>query len=55
MIVERADSIVHDMAEMDISFPVICKPIEACSTPTSHVMVRIIVDVLFDIYCFVLS
>ena len=39
MIVEQTDSIVHDMAEMNITFPVICKPIEACGTPTSHSMV----------------
>ena len=32
-------NILHQMALEGFSFPVICKPVEACGTPNSHCMV----------------
>lgn len=40
-----ADAIKSVIREHNLSYPVICKPIEACGTPISHSMVRVVNDV----------
>ena len=41
LIVEDISQIHSEFMSSGLSFPVICKPLEACGTPTSHSMVRL--------------
>ena len=43
LIVDDVNSLVEKVELSCLEYPVICKPIEACGTPNSHSMVKLII------------